>query len=352
MWKKGLNRPVRKKKTVFVLISLAITILLLGLLYSRIDMRDFLDTLAHIHLPFLFLFMLISLANTFLRSWRYRWLLQPQKIGVGAVFLVTLIRNVFVDLLPARIGSLSYIYILNKRFNFSFESAASSLLVSIFFDFLTLSPFLILAAVVVGSGGSAVSLSLLIAIAVLFFGLVFVLYTRLRPLLLFVIKIVQSILKVFRLQDKPWARLIDEKGRLTIKELEGTKQRGIFWPLFIVSFLIRSAKYGALYFLLAALLKSHGYVLRQISFWKTVLGINGAELTSVLPIKGIGGFGTWESAWALSFQLMDFDSRLAVITGIGVHLITNLFEYILGIAAILVLVAPLLLKKKVKGKME
>jgi len=315
-------------------------------------MRDLLNTLSQIHLPFLCFFMLISLANTFLRSWRYRWLLLPQKIGYGTVFLVTLIRNVFVDLLPARIGSLSYIYILNKRLNFSFESAASSLLVSIFFDFLTLSPFLILAAVVVGSGGSAVPLSLMIMAALFFFVLVFVLYLRLHPLLLFAIRIIEAVLQGLRLQDKSWALALIEKGHLTITELDGIKQRGIFWPLFIVSFFIRSAKYGALYFLLASLLKSHGFALRQISFWMTVLGINGAELTSVLPIKGIGGFGTWESAWALSFQLMDFDSRLAVITGIGVHLITNLFEYMLGIAAILVLVAPLLLKKKVKGQTE
>ncbi|MCJ7681461.1 MAG: hypothetical protein MUP70_12095, partial [Candidatus Aminicenantes bacterium] len=193
---------------------------------------------------------------------------------------------------------------------------------------------------------------LMIMASLFFFALVFVLYLRLHPLLLFAIKMIEAVLRGLRLQDKSWALALIEKGHLTITELDGIKQRGIFWPLFSVSFLIRSAKYGALYFLLAALLKSHGFALRQISFWMTVLGINGAELTSVLPIKGIGGFGTWESAWALSFQLMDFDSRLAVITGIGVHLITNLFEYMLGIAAILVLVAPLLLKKKVKGQTE
>ena len=79
--------------------------------------------------------------------------------------------------------------------------------------------------------------------------------------------------------------------------------------------------------------------------WKTILGITGAELTSALPVKGIAGFGTWETAWTLTFQLLNFDSRLAIISGIGVHLLTNLFEYSLGILAILVL-AFLLLKKE------
>jgi hypothetical protein len=82
--------------------------------------------------------------------------------------------------------------------------------------------------------------------------------------------------------------------------------------------------------------------MKKLSFWKTILGTTGAELTSALPVKGLGGFGTWESAWALTFRLMDFDPELAILSGIGVHLLTNLFEYTLGIAAVLVLVFPLL----------
>jgi len=76
------------------------------------------------------------------------------------------------------------------------------------------------------------------------------------------------------------------------------------------------------------------------------LGLSGAELTSALPIKGLAGFGTWESAWALTFRLMDFDPRLAVISGIGVHLITNVFEYSLGLGSILILAWPYLRKKR------
>jgi hypothetical protein len=85
-----------------------------------------------------------------------------------------------------------------------------------------------------------------------------------------------------------------------------------------------------------------------MSIWKTILGITGAELTSVLPVKGIAGFGTWESAWALTFQLMKFQPDIAIISGIGVHLITNIFEYSLGIISILILLLPFLRKKELK----
>jgi hypothetical protein len=100
--------------------------------------------------------------------------------------------------------------------------------------------------------------------------------------------------------------------------------------------------------LLFSLLRSHGFSIKNLSIWKTILGITGAELTSALPIKGIAGFGTWESAWALTFRMMNFDQEIAIISGIGVHLLTNLFEYTLGIVAILILVIPLLIRKRKK----
>jgi hypothetical protein len=70
-----------------------------------------------------------------------------------------------------------------------------------------------------------------------------------------------------------------------------------------------------------------------------ILGITGAELTSILPIKGLGGFGTWESAWALTLTQLGFESRIAILSS-GIHLISNLFEYILGLASILILSSP------------
>jgi hypothetical protein len=112
---------------------------------------------------------------------------------------------------------------------------------------------------------------------------------------------------------------------------------------------IRLAKYSALFLLLYALLRSHGFSLESLSFSKTILGITGAELTSALPIKGIGGFGTWESAWALTLMLMGFEKRIAILSS-GVHLITNLFEYVLGFASILFL--SLIRSKKRRKKHE
>mgnify|MGYP001048189788 CR=1 FL=1 len=66
------------------------------------------------------------------------------------MLLVTLARNAFDDLLPARIGSLSYIYLLDGRLGYPFERAVQSFLVAFIYDFLTLGPFVVAAVLLEG----------------------------------------------------------------------------------------------------------------------------------------------------------------------------------------------------------
>jgi len=338
-----------KNKFLYLFLSFVISAVLIFVLLSQIETEDLIQTFIGIYFPALFVFIIIALTGAVLRAWRYKWLLKPQSIGWRNIFLVTLIRNLFVDLLPARIGSLSYIYILNKRMNFSFEMAASSFVVAIVFDFLTLSPFLIIAIFAVGLGTTAVSTVTLLILALIFFLSIFIILWKIIPLFSFLLKVYHRVLKILKSEKKKWAKISVEKIILTIDCLSQIKEKKIYWPIFFLSLSIRLAKYVSLFFLLFSLLKSHGFLFKELSIWKTILGITGAELTSALPIKGLAGFGTWESAWAITFKLMDFESRLAILSGIGVHLLTNLFEYSLGIISILILAFPLLKKTRAKN---
>lgn len=325
-----------KKKRVSLLISIAVSAVLIWFLLTKIEFKDFLQTFSRIYIPGLLAFMSISLLGATLRAWRYKWLLLPNIISWRDVFLVTFIRNLFVDLFPARIGSLSYVYVLNRSLKYSFEAASSSFVVAFVLDFLTLSPFLVLSILAVGLGKTSISNVTLLAISFLFFLLVFLIFWKVVKLAGIALKMYQWLLRLVRLDRKKWAEISVKKIHLTIEELQKIKEKKIGWPLFILSLGIRLAKYGALFFLLFALLRSHGFSLASLSFSRTILGITGAELTSALPVKGIGGFGTWESAWALTLMLMGYEKRIAILSS-GVHLITNLFEYLLGTASILIL---------------
>jgi len=334
------------KKVVSVVLSILVSIALMGYLSTRIEFGDLTQIFTQIYFPALLAFMAISLITSGLRAVRYKWLLWPTQIGFGTMLLVTFIRNLFVDLLPARIGSLSYVYVLNKRLKYPFEEAASTFVIAFVFDFLTLGPFLALAILVVGLGTTSVSSLSLLILALCFFMLTAIIIWKIIPLFRFLEKIYLAILKTLGLDSKKWAVTTVEKTRLTITELDKIRKRKILSPLFALSLIIRLGKYGSLYFLLLSLLYSLGFSIGNLSFWKTILGITGGELTGALPIKGIAGFGTWESGWALAFQLMNFEAKVAILSGLGVHLITNLFEYSLGILSILLLAFPFVLRKK------
>jgi len=334
-----------KRKIVYIIISLALSILLISLLISRIDAAELGRTLARVFVPGLLAYLAIALLGAVLRAWRYRLFLRPRTVRWPDILMATFIRNSFVDLLPARLGSLSLIYVLNKRLGFPFEAATSVFVAAFVYDFLTLAPFVVGAALVVGLGATAISSPALLAVAGAFFAIWVLILARLAWFFRLAVRIYKKGLTLFRLETKKWAEASKEKLAATAESLALIQEKRLTLPFFVISLGIRACKYVSIYFLLFALMRGLGFGFQELSFWKLILGITGAELTSALPVKGLAGFGTWESAWALTFGLMNIDQRFAVLSGLGVHLVTNIFEYSLGVGSLIILALPFLRRK-------
>ncbi len=328
---------VFKKQTPLIILSVVLSLFLLIVLFRQVSLSEFTETMSALFLPALLAYMAVSLAASFLRAWRYRILLQPVEISWGDILLVTLVRNAFDDLFPARIGSLSYLYVLNSRLEKPFENAASSFVIAFIYDFLTLGPFVLLALLAVGGGPAGVSAGALIAAALIFSAVVVLVAWKIA---LFA-RIARNI-ALWLMKKTPWIRRpavvrAFENLDQTVAVLGEKHKPGRRPAVFLLSFLIRLGKYISLFLLLFAVLRSRGVSWEGLSFWKTVLGLTGAEMTAVLPVKGLAGFGTWESAWAAALQWMRFDPRLAILSGLGIHLVTNLFEYALALGSLAVL---------------
>ena len=319
------------------LLSLGLSVALVAWLLSRIELADLVRTLAGIYLPSLGLYALLSLAGSGLRAYRYRLLIGPERIGSGGIFLVTLIRNLFVDLLPAKLGALSYIYLLVRRFGLSLELGASTFLLAAVFDALSLSPILLLAIFAVGLGTTRLSTVQFFLVALAFLVLLALLLTALPTLLRTVLRVGERLLQAVGVGERWRIPYFLQKVRLAIEAIETIRARGVYGRVFVLSLLLRLLKYGSLYFLLHALLLRQGFPLAALNFWKVVLGIAGAEFSANLPVQGIAGLGTWETAFALAFRLMGYEERIAIVAGFGLHLVTQLYEYALGALAILLL---------------
>jgi uncharacterized membrane protein YbhN (UPF0104 family) len=331
---------VSRRKIVSLIVSLVLSVFLLAVLFRQVRAQDVLASLRDIFLPGLAAYAGISLLAAFLRAWRYRLLLEPGACGWGPLILVTLARNAFEDLLPARLGSLSYIYLLDARLGVAFESAASSFLAALVVDFLTLGPFVALAVLsAVRRGRADFPAGLLLALAAVFFLIVVLISLKLVPILQAAWSLAEKAASRLGIKGRKSWYIADEKARATIDAVNALRGRGIGFPVLILSFLIRLAKYAALLALLGALLRRYGLDAAGIGFGRLILVLTGAEMTSAFPVKGLADFGTWETAWALGFKGLGFGAGLAAVSGIGVHLITTVFEAALGLAALLALIA-------------
>ncbi|MBM3702928.1 MAG: hypothetical protein FJW63_08090, partial [Actinobacteria bacterium] len=127
---KGQVRHINKKKVILRVINIVVVIgfgiFLVYYLLSRIDIGDIKNAFINIYKPSLIAALFIFLLDAYFRSYRQTILINSDRIGMGDMFFVALIRNAFNTVLPARTGELSYVYILTRRFGFPLETGVST----------------------------------------------------------------------------------------------------------------------------------------------------------------------------------------------------------------------------------
>jgi hypothetical protein len=60
----------------------------------------------------------------------------------------------------------------------------------------------------------------------------------------------------------------------------------------------------------------------------------------MMPISGIGAFGTWEAAFTLGASNLGLTVDQAILAGFTTHAVTQLHDYTLGVLALLLLMRP------------
>lgn len=319
-------------------VSVILTVVLVYVLLRQVDPRDVWTTIRDLHWPTFVAFLVVYFTGVVARTARY-WLLLERRVGPVTVGLVTLVRNFAVDLLPARLGSLSYIYLIVRRARVTLEHGLSSFFVAFIFDVLALAPLLFLAILWVGGGLGGGTVPLVIAGTVLLLGSGMALWA-LAPGLRLAGGGVGRGFELLRRTPPDWWERAREKLESTAGAVEAISRRGTLVPVFLLSLAVRVCKYGGIYLLLVSVLASHGVTWREIELPRVFLGTVGAELSATLPIQGIAGLGTYETAWAVSFTQLGFDRELAVLSGFATHLLTQLHDYTLGLVALAWLMRP------------
>jgi uncharacterized membrane protein YbhN (UPF0104 family) len=318
------------------IISLIVTIAIFSFLLTRVSFAEVLNLIQGLSRSWIVLFLLFSLAMSVFRTWRYQLLLGVSGHAVPQLplFFITLVRNLFSDLLPARLGTLVYIYLVRTRLGVPMAPVLSSFAHAFLFDIIALALLILPAIILAGLGNNSGLVLIGAGIALALLSIAFLL------ILPKFCDLCSAVLGRSAILPLEWQstlnRLINETGR----QLRHTRASGCYWRILALSFGVRCCKYTASFMLFLGLVLPLGFAVGDFPPAKVFLGLCSAELAASLPISGIAGFGAYEGAWALVFQLLGYSEHLAITSSISHHLITQVYGYSLGGVAMLLLLLP------------
>ncbi len=304
------------------LASFALTAILCFWLLRRVDVRELGDWLARVDPRYYAGYVALAVAGLLARSWRYHILI-GRWAGFWPIVLVTAARNFLVDLLPARIGSLSYVYLLTRRFGVPLEPVLSSFVLTFLSDLLAMT--LLVGIALVLQFGRFESVIALGSFAALLGFAVLAVFLQLGR----VLRLVAARLRAGGRGGALAARLEE-----TAREVSRSSGSAKTPALLALSVVIRLLKFSAYWSLLLGVVREHDLGARELPFWTVFLGITGAELSATLPIHGVGGFGTYETAWTLGFERLGMSSRVAILSGFATHLLSQIYDYSVGLVAL------------------
>lgn len=335
---------VNYKRIAVTFISFIITILLFIYLFDVRDIEKIKNSLLSIEASHFILYAFFSLSNAFFRALRYKFLLIPIEVPISSMFGVTLLRNLFVDMFPAKLGALSYPAILNQRYKVPIDSCLSSFFYSFLFDVITLPPFLLFSLLLIGEVHFYTPKVIFIigSLVIIFVTTIIIVY--MDRALRFANIILYCIIDKLKLSNKKFFQKIRIKLADTVQAVEYLKAKGSIILIFFLSLLIRLFKYLGLYFLFSSICKFEELISFK-HFAQLIFGITAADFTAIFPFQFFGGYGTWETAWTLILQLFDYKKLDAAIVGLTVHAYSQMWEYFVGFLAFCIVILPYILKK-------
>jgi hypothetical protein len=297
-----------------------------------VDPRALVPLIQAISVPGLLAYVALSAAGLFLRALRYRLLL-GRPVPLWPLVLVTAVRNMAVDLVPARAGAAaSYLYLVTARLGLPLEAGVASFALSFILDTLAVAPLIVLALLAVGSGPMPP--------AVLVGGSLLILAGSAAALWV--------LAPLLRAGAALAARLPGPVGRVApllraaADEVAGRERARTLVPALGLSLLLRLTKYAAYYCLLQALLVSQGAAWGSLGFLRVFLSVAGAEMAASLPLPTVMSLGPYEAAGAAGFAYwLGLSRELATLAVTAFHGLSQIHDYTLGLLAwIWIMVAP------------
>jgi glycosyltransferase 2 family protein len=304
-------------------IALFITVIFVALLLTQVSIKDVITTLSQISPIYLLVGLFLYLISYLLRTWRF-YLLLNEEADIKNLFHIECVHNMLNNLLPARTGELSYIYFLKTEQNKTAGEGLSSLIIARIFDFVIITLIFLFLFLFVGNLAPGfmilviAGIVFLIFLVILLIGLLFyghAILDRFKPLL-----------KFLDFKKYSLGMYITKKSEdvLACVQTYNAGKARMHMSVILYSVGIWFVSYLLFYLLAVSMNINFGII-------PVLFATSFAVFSTVLPIQGIGGFGTMEGGWALGFIMVGVSNDVAISTGFGFHLIILFYTLLLGI---------------------
>jgi len=313
-----------KHPTLAKVAAVIITIVLLAILLSQVNVADVITTLTSIDPLYLVAGFVLYACSYFFRALRFRILLSGE-IGMRDLFKVVCVHNMMNNLLPARTGELSYIYLINKVYGRNIGEGIATLVIARVFDFIAIAGIFLSAAVILQSLSDTVvqavryaSIAVLLSVVVI----IILLKSDKREIL----AAIGNLFGRYKLDKNPVAGRVFSKIHETADSFDALDSADMHFHLRVLTttLAVWVSLYTFYYCMALAMHMDVGYI-------PAVFASSFAVFTTVLPIQGIGGFGTIEGGWAVGFILVGVPDAVAVASAFGFHLIMLIYTLLLGV---------------------
>ncbi len=302
-----------KKKIIPPLVTVALILTL----FSQLSPAKFFNVVSRISPLWVLAGFLCYLLSYLFRAIRFRILLD-NRIALKDMYSIVCLHYMANNILPARLGELSYIYLVKKLHRIPAADGIASLTIARMFDLIALSFLFLLSAFSVENIPAVIAESFMFigfAVLTLVISLTLVIYGGQK-----FVNMVERIFMRFRIKR---IEFLLGKARETIDSFHVIKSK----RLILYTLVNSSAIWISLYLMYLFLLRGIGM---EFGLAFIILGSTFAALTNIIPVPSVANLGIYESAWALAFISLGLGKETAIASGFAVHIIVLLYVALLS----------------------
>jgi uncharacterized protein (TIRG00374 family) len=295
----------------------------IGVILVELDWEIVGETFSGLNWRTLVLGFAVYLCNYLLRSYRFKILLRFDRRSFTRLMGATSLYGMYLYLLPAKSGELSYPVILKRNFDISITQSAAMLIAARFFDFATIALFVPLVMVIyweqlphwfLYSGLFFCGSTVILAVILIWLlrnktASDFKSLNRIKNR--WISRLGQSILNLYH-----WLQIIDRQ-----------RQKVQIWLVTIGIWLLVYTNF----FLIVSSMGYHFSYFQMI-----VVSILMLPMT-IMPFQGFANLGTHEIGWVVAFSIFGQSVNTALAIAVGSHIIMLFFVLVLGLLGFVLL---------------